>query len=175
MDEAARQQLKNKLLSKIRVSENGCWEWTAGHGGNGYGNVWFAGKRYPAHRASYMAFIGDISPDLCACHRCDNPNCINPDHLFPGTKLQNNQDRHQKGRSAGPKGDKNWQHSHVDLVLKGERHPFAKLTDAEVASLRKEYSAGGVYQRELAAKYGISRSHVANLVRFTEGRGGKHG
>jgi hypothetical protein len=79
------------------------------------------------------------------CHKCDTPACVNPDHLFEGTQLENLADRERKGRT-----------------VRGEQHPATKFTDAQVAQIRAEV-AGGASQTAVRLAYGISRSHVSWL------------
>ncbi len=77
--------------------ENGCWEWKAKKDKNGYGII-YATKNTRAHRFSYELYHGKIFENLIICHKCDNPPCVNPDHLFMGTHKDNAQDRQQKNR-----------------------------------------------------------------------------
>lgn len=75
-----------------------CWYWMGQVDRDGYGKVRFNGKYPTAHRASYEMHIGPISPGLCVCHSCDEPSCVNPDHLWLGTVADNARDREAKGR-----------------------------------------------------------------------------
>jgi hypothetical protein len=130
------------------VTESGCWEWAKSLNSHGYGQLAVGGKRPEiASRAAYAAWVGPILDGAYVCHRCDNPPCINPKHLFLGADLDNISDMNRKGR-----------HSH------GERKPNHKLTDAQVAEIRARYAAGGIFQRELAAAFGVSQQLVQMLV-----------
>lgn len=125
-----------------------CWVW-AGSALNpfGYGQYRFPkGTRKPrtAHRASWTLHNGPIPPRLCVLHRCDNPRCVNPEHLFLGTQAENMRDMVLKGRS-----------------LKGERANGSKLTDNDVREIRSNKI---LTLAELASKYGISLRNVYYIV-----------
>ena len=79
---------------------NGCHIWTASVNHKGYGTVGFNGKTYRAHRVSYTIYKGQIPDGLQVCHRCDNPPCVNPAHLFLGTQSDNEKDKIAKGRNS---------------------------------------------------------------------------
>lgn len=97
------QALADKLQERsIPEPNSGCWIWTAYVSASGYGAMCFRGKRQYAHRLSLIAKNGPIAPGLCVCHRCDNPLCINPDHLFLGSHRENMHDRDKKGRGVMP-------------------------------------------------------------------------
>ena len=139
----------------------GCWRWT-GATTNGYGIVYLGDRKHEgAHRFSYRLHVGSI-PDGCGVlHRCDNPPCCNPDHLFTGTNQANMADRHAKGRDA--RGDRNGSRIHPGRLPRGERSPRAKLTDAQVLEIRRRYAEGEM-QRDLAPVYGVSRSLIQAIV-----------
>ncbi len=108
--------LSEKLRNSVAIDiESGCWNWSKAKNKDGYGYVWFDGKMHRASRKAYEAFVGPVPEKLWVLHICDNPSCINPDHLFLGSHQDNANDRDRKLRQA-----------------KGDRHPNAKLTQAEV-------------------------------------------
>ncbi len=139
-----------RFWDKVRKT-NDCWEWTAGSYTDGYGSFWLNGRSVHAHRLAWILINGDIPDGLCVCHHCDNPSCVNPDHLFLGTKADNNRDRDNKGR-RGDCGQS-----------PGENHAQAKLTDGQVISIRFQYENGDS-QPHIAAKYNISQSAVSLIV-----------
>ena len=101
----------NKILqetiqdSSIPITESGCWIWLRGSSGQDYGGLQYGSEWVRAHRASWLAFKGEIPEGLCVLHRCDTPACVNPDHLFLGTRKDNAIDKVKKGRWTGPYGN----------------------------------------------------------------------
>lgn len=140
-----------------RRGENDCWEWTAALSEHGYGhfNLWRNGKtvNLKAHRVAWQIVRGPIPDGLFACHSCDNPRCVNPKHLFLGTQDDNMADMARKGRNL----------DHRPRV-KGEGHPLHKLSSDDVAEIRRVYAAGGVTQRELGKRFGVSQARVQMIV-----------
>jgi len=89
---------KKRFESKIKViPETGCWEWQGGRDKTNYGQFSYKNNR-AAHRSAYELYVDDIPEGLIVCHKCDNPPCVNPDHLFLGTFKDNTQDCIKKGR-----------------------------------------------------------------------------
>lgn len=134
---------------------SGCWLWLGSwdsRPGKGYG-YFFLEKLMGAHRASWMLFRGPIPEGQEACHKCDNPACVNPDHLFLGTRKENVHDSIRKGRHVG--GPK-FSAFMMPIALRGEAHGRARLTNADVLAIRQSPAK----QRDLAAKYGVSQSTI---------------
>lgn len=96
---ASPRTIESMFLDKIEPEPNsGCWIWIGSRGRQGYGHFWWGGKCLKAHRASYMLHVGEIPPGLDIMHRCDNPSCVNPEHLRAATTRENVQDMWAKGR-----------------------------------------------------------------------------
>jgi hypothetical protein len=84
-----------------RLPKDGCWVWTGAKTEKGYGTFYTDNNRYRAHRISYELYVGEIPDGMFVCHKCDNPWCVNPAHLWIGTNADNQQDKHNKGRGKG--------------------------------------------------------------------------
>lgn len=142
-----------RFWSRVRKSE-GCWLWS-GTTRNGYGTIKVAGVQTYAHRVSWLLHRGDCPEDLCVLHKCDTPRCVNPGHLFLGTRKDNAEDCAAKGRNVAQKRPE---------VRQGERASRVKLTASQVAAIRQRYAAGGVTYAQLATEYGVERSTVGKIV-----------
>lgn len=139
----------SRFLDKILIGET-CWVWTAYRNKLGYGVVGTAGHRTAlAHRVSYELFVGPIADRLLVCHKCDNPPCVRPSHLFLGTDADNSRDRTEKGRT---------------YVARGEDGPNAKVTEKIVLEIRRLYAAGGETTLTLAKRFRLGKSQVYNIV-----------
>ena len=114
---------------------------------------------YPSgrnHRKVLAEKLGrSIKPGYFACHTCDVPPCVNPDHLYEGTATDNNRDTVRRGR-----------HKYVSNFkgMPGEKHPMCKLTDKQVIEIRERYAAGGISQCALADEYGVVQSRISLIV-----------
>lgn len=146
----------------IRDELGRCWIWTAGKFTDGYGTISINGKSLMAHRVSYAIHHGHIPSDFLICHACDNPPCVNPSHLWPGTNKDNGADCTAKGRRA--KGDRNGMRKHPNRVMRGEDHGKSKLTTLEIEAIRARYSEGKISQKRLAAEFGICKATVYYIV-----------
>ena len=140
--------------------ETGCWNWTGAVRSEKrpYGRLIIGSrsdgsrKSIGAHQLSYITFRGEIPDGLCVCHHCDNPRCVNPDHLFLGSKKENADDRDRKGRNVPAP------------VYRGSAAPWAKLTEAQVAEIR----ASTISSYKIAPTYNISDGQIRAIRR------GKH-
>ena len=125
-----------------------CWEWK-GAKSNGYGTLYFMGRVRKATLVSYFLHHGVLPPDgRILCHKCDNPGCVNPDHLFAGTNLDNNLDCVSKGRHRGPKSTE---------------HPLSKLSKDDVATIKNLLATGNPRKSDIAKTYGVTRKVIHNI------------
>ena len=142
------------FLKKVSKTET-CWLWTAGKDKDGYGQFWSIPdkKGHKAHRIAYELYVGIIPDGMLVCHKCDNPSCVNPDHLFLDTYQGNMNDKVNKNRQA--KGDK--------CGVRGEKHCRAKNTDREVKEIRERFAKGET-QPELAKEFNVLPSAISRIV-----------
>lgn len=149
-----RDQLLKSFESKyIKAGPDECWNWTAGTQHGGYGCFCVNYKSMGAHRHSWQFYRGEIPAELGVLHKCDNPRCVNPNHLFLGTRGDNNRDRSRKGRTC-----------------KGEDKPTAKLTEEKVRFIRKKYKYG---DREFGM-YGLARRFSVDVKTLESALKGKN-
>jgi hypothetical protein len=130
-----------------RLSEDECWDWSGTLTDDGYGRFRANGRSYRANRVAYALAEGEIVQGVFACHRCDRPICCNPDHLFPGTHIENVADMLIKGRGRAPAG---------------EHHVSAKLTEDQAREILRRLSEGERAD-DLASEYGVSHPTVINM------------
>lgn len=128
-----------KFKSNHTVSHTGCWEWSGSKNQDGYGRVRWNSRLESAHRVSYELYKGTYEKTKHICHTCDNPSCINPDHLWLGDYKSNNLDKKTKGRAIGNS-------------MPGIEHPKHKLTEEEVVEI---FHADGT-QSSLATRFNVS-------------------
>lgn len=152
--------VEDRFRAKVAVRENGCHEWTGCVEHDGYGRIAIEAVRKDngrisvtkkrANRLAYELAHGPIPDGMLVCHTCDNPKCVNPDHLFLGTPADNSADMARKGRAAS-----------------GERNGNAKLTDADRDSI-KNMKGKGISQAKIAGMFGISQAHVGRIWKTIE-------
>lgn len=145
----ARKSLEERFWGKVEKSA-GCWIWTATKNRQGYGRIRSSGKTARAHRISWELANGPIPDGMDILHRCDNPACVNPAHLFLGTDDDNMRDKENKGRGN---------HA-VGMV-----HGRSKLTADQVREIRRLYSTGQYLQRELGKRFGVHQTTIGYICR----------
>jgi hypothetical protein len=141
--------IKTRFFKHVKITD-GCWEWF-GNKAKGYGHIrQFKGcwKSVKAHRVSYELFVGKIPKGMLVCHKCDNPACVNPEHLFVGTAKDNSLDCVKKDRC---------------VRLRGEFSPMHKLTQDQVMEIRERYK-DGYSQTELGREYGLHHGSIWAIV-----------
>jgi hypothetical protein len=133
-------------MAKVSITpKTDCWVWTAAKDQKGYGHFGVGrSTSRKAHRVSFEMFCEEIPQGSIVCHRCDNPSCVNPDHLFIGTQADNAQDRDAKGRQAF-----------------GERSGRAKLTASDIPKIRMS----NLSERAIARQMGVSRPTISAVLR----------
>jgi hypothetical protein len=150
---ASLEWLRQRIESRIVYADqtDACWEWVGAFFSDGYPQISYRNRPLRVHRAVMELYRGvpgllDKTNEAQVLHRCDNPKCVNPAHLFLGTPADNMRDRDQKGRSTH-----------------GERHRWAKLTVAEVVEIRR-LRRSGMSLAAIARRFGVSKSGVNNVV-----------
>lgn len=129
-----------------------CWEWSGCKYSDGYGQIKIGGKKSRTHRVSWILHFNTLPSNLHVLHKCDNPICVNPDHLFLGTQGDNMDDKTRKGRASGGS-------------LKGETNKGGgKLSSDEVQEIRRRYDRGKVKQSDLAIQFQISQVMVSRII-----------
>lgn len=132
-------QSKRSFFRKVnRGNHNSCWEWMGGKNRDGYGTAVFLSRHYGAHRASWMIHNGPIPKKMSVLHRCDNPGCVNPDHLWLGTQADNVRDCKAKGRI---------------------RH---KLSPIDIVAIRELIHSGMTHGR-IADGFGVCRQLISRI------------
>lgn len=132
---------------KFIKNVNGCWEWQGNRLPQGYGLFWYKNKGHRANRVAWVLFRGKIPKGMFVCHRCDNPPCVNPEHLWLGSNRENQIDARNKGLLNPPKG---------------ENHPHAKLTKRDVWWIRS-LAQSGTPPRLIIKKWHISAQTVCDI------------
>lgn len=143
--------LKMNLMSRFEKfvmpePNTGCHLWMGALRGKGYGSFSIGNKDHIASRVAYELYTGHIPENMVVCHSCNQPSCVNPNHLYIGSYSDNTQQAVRDGRH---------------FVAAGQKNGQVKLTDDQVLAIRKDSR----YQREIAKDYGISQLHVSRIKR----------
>lgn len=136
----------DRFWKKVKKGD-GCWIWRAAKFHFGHGAFWLNGGNKKASRVSWEINFGKIPENLCVCHKCDNPSCVNPEHLFLGTQLENVADRDSKNRQA---------------KIGGEDCPQSKLKSDDVDEIKRLLFCG-VSQSNISKIFGISQTAISKI------------
>lgn len=147
--------MKNKIINrfwnKVRKTDS-CWIWEGARQKFGYGVFQIGTLKKPkiirSHRFSYELRNGKIPKGLFVCHKCDNAFCVNPNHLFLGTQIENMQDAMKKGR----------------MKSRGETNPMAKLTTNKILEIRKLYKETETTHQNIANMFGVKRRTIGDII-----------
>jgi hypothetical protein len=140
----------SKCLPDI-LDENQCWEWKGKIDAYGYGYICNNNKTLKSHRVSYEIYYSEPLGDLHCLHKCDNPSCVNPLHLFSGTNFDNIRDKVNKGRCYT--GNQ-----------KGQNNGASKLTDIDVKNIRMLHNTKNYTTHKLGEMYNVHRSTISYIV-----------
>jgi hypothetical protein len=141
-----------RFLKCVNIQgEDECWLWRGRLDKHKYGVFSIKHTLIKAHRLSYLSWYGYINNELQVCHKCDNPSCVNPFHLWQGTQADNNKDRDLKGRTRT---------GH----LYGSEHPMSKLTNEDVIWIRENYNPNIWSTRKLAKKFGVCQTNIRHIL-----------
>jgi len=142
---------KRTFLKRVDKKTNGCWEWTGFKWGGGYGGLKIMYKNVYAHRYSWELHNNEKIPEgMCVMHICDNPPCVNPEHLKLGTQKDNVYDCIAKGRFSEPP------------YGRGEKSGLSKLKEAQVKAIRA--LGGTMSQAEIADLFDTTQSNVSRIL-----------
>lgn len=137
---------RERFWEKVeQENDDECWEWTAYTDSKGYGRFWKDGGQKKAHRVAF-GLEKESPEDSFVLHKCDNPTCVNPNHLYLGDYGDNLEDAHARG----------------GLDYKGSKNPNSKLSQDEVNQIRKKLREG-MTQENIASEFGVSQKTVSNV------------
>lgn len=161
--------LAERFWTRAEKTET-CWLWRGSRGVR-YGRITIDGRFVQAHRAAWSLAYGGIPSGQLVCHHCDNPLCVNPEHLFIGTQQDNMRDCAAKGRNgsqASPeklaRGRRHGLQKHPERAARGEAHGHTCLSEQQVREIRSQWFTGKFTMTAIAAVYGVSRKTVSHIV-----------
>ncbi len=136
-----------------KLDEDKCWPWSGGLTASGYGKFWYNKKIWLSHRLVYYFTYGKIDDSMFVCHRCDNPMCCNPKHLFLGSAKDNTNDMINKGRQQD-----------YSKVVRGSDNLMSKVTEQQVKEILFLHQEGKCKKKEIANKYGLTLSGLESII-----------
>jgi len=141
------QRLRDYILARIIIRPNGCWEWQLGKDKGGYGKASANGGTIRAHRLSFSAFVRELGDNEQGLHKCDNPPCCNPEHIYAGTHQNNVDDKVRKGRQ-----------------IKERQCWKTKLDLQDSVEIKVILSSGLVSQTKIGEMYGVSQFAISQIA-----------
>ena len=162
-ESVAIKRLRIRFMGKVAKSQS-CWIWMASVNKDGYGYFRLGASMAKAHRVSWKIHKGEILGGLSVLHKCDNPSCVNPDHLWLGTQSDNIRDMHEKGRANKASGLKNGAHIHPERLPRGERNGRSKISGDIVLAIRSMRDSGSM-GIEIAKRFNVSPATVSKIIR----------
>jgi len=164
---ASNEIVKALFWSKVVISRDHCWEWQ-GSKRRGYGRFNIGGRLRHAHHVAWRFIKGDFPADKQVLHRCDNPGCVNPEHLFIGTIKDNMQDMLAKGRGNKASGENHGSKTHPNTLPTGSDwhllHGKKKLEEHQVREIRSLYFKGGCSQKQLSKRFNVAQETIGDVV-----------
>ena len=162
---------KTRFWAKVDKSggADACWIWTGARMPKGYGRFCVNQRTGLAHRAAWRIANGDVPDGMHVLHRCDNPPCVNPAHLFLGTHADNMHDMAIKGRAAVVRvsGERHWSKKTPTKIVRGERHGRSKLTEEQVRRVLTSDESGA----DLGRRFGVSKNTIYKIRRGVNWKG----
>lgn len=146
------EDVETRFWLRVRSTIDGCWEWQGCIAPNGYGQISIDNRAVYVHRLSWQLHFGWLPNglELDICHHCDNRICVNPKHLFAGTRAENLADCRTKGRQGKTR-------------LRGEQLTQTILNSAKVAEIRRLFSEG-MRQADIADIFGVGQSTISAII-----------
>ncbi len=145
--------LKERILEKVIISDDGCWNWSGAMYKRGYGQIRIGKRCYRAHRISYEVHVGPIPNGMVVMHLCDNKICVRPSHLRVGTQLENMKDGVSKKIFSR---DEKWAMEHPEK---------AKLSFDDVVKIRELYSTKAFSQEKIGKMFGVHQTSIGFIIR----------